>query len=265
MDNNTNFYLSDMEDDCELYGMVEIDQLRSVWKARRFSILAHKSIVSSGLLPSIFDWQLIWQLMPAEQAHAEMMLQQRINDLELMNSLTTSLQHIYILPEIGIDVDVMRGRPSYNVFVQDDGSIMVKERRSLYVHVFATETRVAAGQEYLMDTLSLLAMQQTTNQQDSQITDTENTLLYTDGTIKEPTQLTNSQDPSGSEEMTEPNITSSNDVEHSEEEEEEEYDAPTNEGMNRIEELNNIRDRRILSLFLRFCDWFCQIVSRLRQ
>lgn len=149
-----------MQENCKLYGMVEIDQLRAVWKSRKFAIQVPDSIVQSGLLPSIFDWQLLGQLMPAEQTTAEMLLQQRINDLELLNSLTTALQRIQIVPEIGLDVDVIMGRPSYNVLVQDDGSILVKELPSLLIHVFAAESRAAAGQECIMDEPNLMASEQ---------------------------------------------------------------------------------------------------------
>ncbi|EDW66421.1 uncharacterized protein [Drosophila virilis] len=158
--NNEYSYLTDMQENCKLYGMVEIDQLRAVWKSRKFAIQVPDSIVQSGLLPSIFDWQLLGQLMPAEQTTAEMLLQQRINDLELLNSLTTALQRIQIVPEIGLDVDVIMGRPSYNVLVQDDGSILVKELPSLLIHVFAAESRAAAGQECIMDEPNLMASEQ---------------------------------------------------------------------------------------------------------
>lgn len=145
--NNEFSLLSDMQQDCKLYGMVELDQLRSMWKPRKYPIEVAVSLVQSGLLPSIFDWTLIGQLMPAEQSLGEMMLQQRINDLELLNSLTTSLQRIQILPESGVEVDVVMGRPSYNVQVQDDGKIVVKELPSLHIHIYAVEPRAAAGQE----------------------------------------------------------------------------------------------------------------------
>lgn len=145
--NNEFSLLSDMQQDCKLYGMVELDQLRSMWKPRKYPIEVAVSLVQSGLLPSIFDWALIGQLMPAEQSLGEMMLQQRINDLELLNSLTTSLQRIQILPESGVEVDVVMGRPSYNVQVQDDGKIVVKELPSLHIHIYAVEPRAAAGQE----------------------------------------------------------------------------------------------------------------------
>lgn len=145
--NNEFSLLSDMQQDCKLYGMVELDQLRSMWKPRKYPIEVAVSLVQSGLLPSIFDWALIGQLMPAEQSMGEMMLQQRINDLELLNSLTTSLQRIQILPETGVEVDVVMGRPSYNVQVQDDGKIVVKELPSLHIHIYAVEPRAAAGQE----------------------------------------------------------------------------------------------------------------------
>lgn len=139
--------LSNMQQHCKLYGMVEVDQLRSTWKARKFPIDVPVLLVQSGLLPSIFDWQLLGQLMPMDQAMGEAMLQQRINDLELLNSLTTSLQRIEILPESGIDVDVVIGRPSYNVKVQDNGRILVEELPSLHIHIYAVESPAAAGQE----------------------------------------------------------------------------------------------------------------------
>lgn len=150
-----------MQQNCKLYGMVEIDKLRSVWKARKFAIQVPDSIVQSGLLPSIFDWALLGQLMPAEQASGESLLQQRINDLELLNSLTTPLQRIQILPEMGLDVDVIMGRPSYNVLVQDDGSILVKELPSLHIHVYAAETRAAAGQDCdMLNEVNIMAIEQ---------------------------------------------------------------------------------------------------------
>lgn len=145
--NNEFSLLSDMQQDCKLYGMVELDQLRSMWKPRKYPIEVAVSLVQSGLLPSIFDWALIGQLMPAEQSLGEMMLQQRINDLELLSSLTTSLQRIQILPESGVEVDVVMGRPSYNVQVQADGKIVVKELPSVQIHIYAVEPRAAAGQE----------------------------------------------------------------------------------------------------------------------
>ncbi|XP_034482541.1 uncharacterized protein LOC117787998 [Drosophila innubila] len=149
--NNEFSLLNEMQENCKLYGMVEVDQLRSTWKARKFPIEVPVSIVQSGLLPSIFDWPLMGQLMPMEQAMGEAMLQQRINDLELLNSLTTSLQRIEIVPELGIEVDVVLGRPSYNVQVQDNGSIVVKELPSLHIHIYAVETRAVAGQECDLD------------------------------------------------------------------------------------------------------------------
>ncbi|XP_030244979.1 uncharacterized protein LOC115564589, partial [Drosophila navojoa] len=159
--NNEHSYLSDMQQNCKLYGMVEIDKLRSVWKARKFAIQVPDAIVQSGLLPSIFDWALLGQLMPAEQASGESLLQQRINDLELLNSLTTSLQRIQIVPEMGLDVDVIMGRPSYNVLVQDDGRILVKELPSLHIHVHAGETRAAAGQDCDMpNEVNIMAIEQ---------------------------------------------------------------------------------------------------------
>ncbi|KAH8387366.1 hypothetical protein KR093_006635 [Drosophila rubida] len=140
-----------MEENGKLYGMVEVDQLRSTWKARKFPIEVPALLMQSGLLPSIFDWPLLGQLMPMEQAMGEAMLQQRINDLELLNSLTTSLQRIEIRAETGIGIDVVLGRPSYNVLVQDNGSILVKELPSLHIHVYAVESRAAAGQECKLD------------------------------------------------------------------------------------------------------------------
>lgn len=159
--NNEYSYLTDMQQNCKLYGMVEIDKLRAVWKSRKFAIQVPDSIVQSGLLPSIFDWSLLGQLMPAEQTNGELLLQQRINDLELLNSLTTSLQRIQILPEMGLDVDVIMGRPSYNVLVQDDGSILVKELPSLHIHVYAAETRAAAGQDCdMLNEVNTMAIEQ---------------------------------------------------------------------------------------------------------
>ncbi|XP_062140220.1 clumping factor A-like [Drosophila sulfurigaster albostrigata] len=147
--NNTFATLSDeeLEENGKLYGIVEVDQLRSTWKARKFPIEVPTTLMQSGLLPSIFDWPLLGELMPMEQAMGEAMLQQRINDLELLNSLTTSLQRIEISAEPDIGIDVVVGRPSYNVLVQDNGSILVKELPSLHIHVYAVESRAAAGHE----------------------------------------------------------------------------------------------------------------------
>ncbi|KAH8272296.1 hypothetical protein KR044_013143 [Drosophila immigrans] len=142
---------AELEENGKLYGVVEVDQLRCTWKARRFAIEVPAVLMESGLLPSIFDWPLLGQLMPMEQAMGEAMLQQRINDLELLNSLTTSLQRIEIRSEPDIGIDVLLGRPSYNVLVQDNGSIVVKELPSLHIHVYAVESRPAAGQECQLD------------------------------------------------------------------------------------------------------------------
>ncbi|XP_017851260.1 uncharacterized protein LOC108605950 [Drosophila busckii] len=136
-----------MEQNSMLYGLVEIDKLRHGWEAREFPIQVPTAIVQSGLLPSIFDWPLLGQLMPSEQTAGISLLQERINNLELLNNLTTSLQRIQILPETELGVDLVIGRPSYNVLVRGDGSIMVNELPSLHIHVFGTETRAAAGQE----------------------------------------------------------------------------------------------------------------------
>jgi len=158
-----------MQQHCKLYGMVEVDQLRSTWKARKFPIDVPVLLVQSGLLPSIFDWQLLGQLMPMDQAMGEAMLQQRINDLELLNSLTTSLQRIEILPESGIDVDVVIGRPSYNVHVQDNGRILVEELPSLHIHIYAVESPAATGQECELLTNDVIHNDDTDNDNDNDI------------------------------------------------------------------------------------------------
>ncbi|XP_068154718.1 uncharacterized protein [Drosophila tropicalis] len=132
-------YLRQLNENIALETYVNIDKLLPGWEPRSFEINVAVSIIRTDLLPIMFDWPLIEDLMAQEQRNGNRLLQKKVNDLELLYKLCNSMQRIQITekPEKNFYVKMLILPPSYEMKVLDNDTIMINRLPSLLIEVFA--------------------------------------------------------------------------------------------------------------------------------
>ncbi|XP_023035223.1 uncharacterized protein LOC111519313 [Drosophila willistoni] len=137
-------YLRQLNENIVLETFVNIDKLLPDWKPRSFEINVAVSIIRTDLLPFIFDWPLINELMEKEQTNGTRLLQEKVNDLELLYKLSNSMQRIQITekPENNFHVKMFILPPTYEMKLLDNGTIMINRLPSLLIEVVSHDFRM---------------------------------------------------------------------------------------------------------------------------